>query len=318
MKTLALGRQGLNVPAVGLGCMGMSDFYGTSALQENLKVLDRAVELGCTFWDTADIYGPFRNEELLARALNGRRENITLATKFGIRRGAAGGWLGVSGHPDYVKASCEASLKRLKTDYIDLYYQHRMDPDVPVEDTVGAMAELVTEGKVKYLGLSEADSDTLQRACAVHPISALQTEYSLWSRDVEEDILPTCQRLGIGFVAYSPLGRGFLTGAIRHRDDLQAGDWRLDNPRFQEAALEHNCTLVEQIERIATSREVTNAQVALAWLLARKPAIAMIPGTRKIPYLEQNWSAMDIELSADELDALDTFSREFAAMGARY
>ncbi len=318
MKTIELGQQGLKVPAVGLGCMGMSDFYGSSALQENLKVLDRAAELGCTFWDTADIYGPFRNEALLARALNGRRENITLATKFGIRRDAAGGWLGVSGHPDYVKASCEASLKRLKTDYIDLYYQHRMDPDVPVEDTVGAMAELVAEGKVKYLGLSEADSDTLQRACSVHPISALQTEYSLWSRDVEEDILPTCQRLGIGFVAYSPLGRGFLAGAIRHRDDLQAGDWRLDNPRFQEAALEHNRALVEQIEHIAASRGVTNAQVALTWLLARKPGIAMIPGTRKIPYLEQNWSAMEIELSADELDALDTFSGEFATMGARY
>jgi len=318
VRTIALGNQGLRVPVVGLGCMGMSEFYGASDTLDNLKVLDRASELGCTFWDTADIYGPFRNEELLATALNGRREAITLATKFGIRRDSAGGWLGVSGHPEYVKACCEASLKRLKTDYIDLYYQHRVDPDVPIEDTVGAMAELVTEGKVKYLGLSEADSDTLQRAQKVHPISALQTEYSLWSRDVEDDILPTCHRLGIGFVAYSPLGRGFLTGAIRQRDDLEEGDWRLDNPRFQAAALKHNRRLADQIERIAVSKAITSAQVALAWLLARKPGIAMIPGTRKRNYLEQNGYAAAIELTQDELNTLNQFSREFPTMGTRY
>ncbi len=318
MRTIALGSHGLSVPVVGLGCMGMSDFYGASDTRENLKVLDRAHELGCTFWDTADIYGPFRNEELLGKALSGRRETITLATKFGIRRDASGAWLGVSGHPDYVRACCEASLKRLNTDYIDLYYQHRVDPDVPVEDTVGAMAELVTEGKVKYLGLSEADSETLQCANKVHPISALQTEYSLWSREVEEDILPTCRQLGTGFVAYSPLGRGFLTGAIRQRKDLQDGDWRLDNPRFQAAALQYNTALLEEIDRIAVSKNITSAQVALAWLLARKPDIAMIPGTRKVHYLEQNWQAMELDLSSEELDSLNQFSSDFIAMGERY
>lgn len=318
MRNVALGRHGLSVPVVGLGCMGMSDFYGASDTQENLKVLDRAHELGCTFWDTADIYGPFRNEALLGQSLIGRREAITLATKFGIRRDASGAWLGVSGHPDYVKACCEASLKRLNTDYIDLYYQHRIDPDVPIEDTVGAMAELVNEGKVKYLGLSEVDSATLQRANTVHPISAVQTEYSLWSREVEEDILSTCQQLGTGFVAYSPLGRGFLTGTIRQRKDLQDGDWRLDNPRFQEAALEHNHTLLEAIDRIAVGKNITKAQVALAWLLARKPDIVVIPGTRKVQYLEQNWHAMDIDLSGEELHSLNQFSSDFIAMGERY
>ena len=318
MKMVNLGNEGLSVPAVGLGCMGMSEFYGASDTQHNLKVLDRAAELGCTFWDTADMYGPFRNEELLAKALAGRRDAITLATKFGIRRGDSGEWLGISGRPDYVKSCCNASLKRLNTDHIDLYYQHRVDPEVPIEDTVGAMAELVQEGKVKYIGLSEADSDTLERAQAVHPVSALQTEYSLWSRDVEEDILPTCRRLGIGFVAYSPLGRGFLTGAITRREDLEEGDWRLTNPRFEEEALEHNRALVEVIDRIATKKDITGAQVALAWLLARRPDIAMIPGTRNLNYLEQNWYAMDIDLSEDDLETLNRFSGEFMAMGERY
>ncbi|VAV93667.1 Oxidoreductase, aldo/keto reductase family, partial [hydrothermal vent metagenome] len=232
-KMITLGREGLQVPAIGLGCMGMSEFYGQSDRQSSLKLLDRAVALGCNFWDTADMYGPFHNEELIAEALTGRRERITLATKFGFRRGEDGEWLGICGRPDYIKASCEASLKRLGTDYIDLYYQHRIDPDVPIEDSVGAMGELVKQGKVRYIGLSEADTPTIERAHAVHSITAVQTEYSLWSREVEDDILPTLRRLDIGFVAYSPLGRGFLTGAIRRREDLQDGDWRLDNPRFQ-------------------------------------------------------------------------------------
>lgn len=318
MKVVKLGNEGLNVPAVGLGCMGMSEFYGASDTRENLKVLDRAREIGCTFWDTADMYGPFRNEELLARALAGRREEITLATKFGISRDESGGWLGINGRPDYVRACCDASLKRLNTDYIDLYYQHRVDPNVPIEDTVGAMAELVAQGKVKYLGLSEADAPTLERAHKVHPIAALQTEYSLWSRDVEERVLPTCRRLGIGFVAYSPLGRGFLTGTITRREDLQEGDWRLSNPRFQEDALTHNRALLEVIDGIAVKNDITRAQVTLAWLLAQTPALAMIPGTRKLTYLDQNWSAMDIELSDGDLATLNQFSGEFLTMGARY
>lgn len=318
MKIIALGNQGLKIPAVGLGCMGMSDFYGDSDTQKNLKVLDYAAEIGCTFWDTSDIYGPFTNEELLSKPLSQRREAITLATKFGIQRDTSGNWLGVSGHPDYVKASCEASLKRLGTDYIDLYYQHRMDPNVPIEDTVGAMSELVEQGKVKYLGLSEASPELLERAYKVHPISALQTEYSLWSREVEADILPTCEKLGIGFVAYSPLGRGFLTGAITKRDDLQADDWRLSNPRFQQDAMEHNQKMVAKIANVAADKNVTSAQIALAWLLSKKPEIAMIPGTRQERYLEQNWKAMDIVLTTDEIENLNKLSNENPALGDRY
>ena len=316
-KIIHLGQQGLKVPAIGLGCMGMSEFYGDSDTQSSLKVLDRAVELGCAFWDTADMYGPFENEKLIAKALSGRRDAITLATKFGVQRGDDGEWLGVNGRPDYIKVSCEASLKRLGTDYIDLYYQHRIDPDVPIEDSVGAMAELVKQGKVRFIGLSEADAQTIERGHSVHPISALQTEYSLWSRDVEEEILPTIRKLGIGFVAYSPLGRGFLTGTITRREDLEENDWRLENPRFQKEAIEHNVLLVEEIAAIAKEKNVTTAQIALAWVLAQGDDIATIPGTRHITYLEQNWQAMTIPLTSTELERLGELATK-GVTGERY
>ncbi|HEY8944547.1 MAG TPA: aldo/keto reductase, partial [Polyangiaceae bacterium] len=269
MKQVVLGSQGLRVPAIGLGCMGMSDFYGSSSEAQNLRVLERAAAIGCTFWDTADMYGPFTNEILLSKALQGRRNKIILATKFGVARGEDGSWQGIKGGAEYVKNCCDASLKRLATDHIDLYYQHRVDPNTPIEETVGAMAELVRAGKVRYIGLSEADPETIARAHAVHPISALQTEYSLWSREVEAQILPAIRRLNIGFVAYSPLGRGFLTGAIRSRSDLQPGDWRLQNPRFSEEAIAKNSRLADVVAQIANELEATPAQVALAWVLSR-------------------------------------------------
>jgi len=317
MEQVALGSQGLRVPALGLGCMGMSDFYGSSSEANNLAVLARAAEIGCAFWDTADMYGPFTNELLLAKALVGRREKITLATKFGVARGEDGSWQGIKGGADYVTACCEASLKRLGTDYIDLYYQHRLDPKTPIEETVGAMAELVRAGKVRYIGLSEADPDTIARAHAVHPVSALQTEYSLWSRDVEAAILPTLQRLNIGFVAYSPLGRGFLTGAIRSRADLQPGDWRLTNPRFSEDAIAKNSRLADLVVEIATDAEVTPAQVALAWLRSREIPISAIPGTRSIQRLEENWASQGVELSPEQLNRLAALVNEGVA-GDRY
>ena len=310
MRQVNLGSLGLRVPAVGLGCMGMSDFYGSSSEAENLRVLDRAVELGCTFWDTADMYGPFTNELLLSLALKGRRRQITLATKFGVSRGEDGSWHGIKGNAEYVKACCDASLKRLGTDYIDLYYQHRVDPETPIEETVGAMAELVEAGKVRYLGLSEADPDTIVRANAVHPISALQTEYSLWTRDVEGEVLPTVKRLGIGFVAYSPLGRGFLSGAIRSRADLEPGDWRLTNPRFTDEAIARNARLADAVAGVAAEVDCTAAQVALAWVLSRDPSIAAIPGTRSITRLEENWAAQDITLSEEYLDRLESLISE--------
>ncbi len=318
MKKVTLGTQGLQVPAVGLGCMGMSDFYGASDEKNNLKLLQQAIELGCNFWDSSDIYGPFTNELLLAKALNSQREKVVLATKFGIVRNKSGEWLGVNGKPEYVKASCEASLRRLNTEYIDVYYQHRIDPDVPIEETVGAMAELVAEGKVKYLGLSESDPETLRRANAVHPISVLQTEYSLWSREIEAEILPTARELGIGFVAYSPLGRGFLGGAIKKTADLQADDWRLENPRFQQQALEHNQQLINTIQTYAKELGVTTAQLSLAWLLAQGDDIALIPGTRRYPYLRQNWHAQDIELPAVIVAELRGLSSSFSVEGDRY
>jgi aryl-alcohol dehydrogenase-like predicted oxidoreductase len=317
MKQVDLGTQGLRVPAIGLGCMGMSDFYGTSSESENLRVLDRAAQLGCTFWDTSDMYGPFTNELLLAKALRGRREQITLATKFGVARGADGSWQGIKGSADYVKACCDASLKRLGTDYIDLYFQHRLDPKTPIEETIGAMAELVTAGKVRYIGLSEADAEMIARAHAVHPVSALQTEYSLWSRDVESDILPTVQRLDIGFVAYSPLGRGFLSGAIRSRDDLQAGDWRLQNPRFTEEAIARNMRLADAVAQIAEELGATSAQVALAWVLSRDVRIAAIPGTRSVERLEENWRSQEIALQPEPLERLASLVKE-GVLGARY
>lgn len=317
MKQVHLGTQGLRVPAIGLGCMGMSDFYGSSSEAENLRVLDHAVSLGCTFWDTADMYGPFTNERLLARAMDGRRDQIILATKFGVSRGEDGSWQGIKGGADYVRACCDASLKRLGTDHIDLYYQHRVDPKTPIEETVGAMAELVHAGKVRYLGLSEADADTLARAHAVHPISALQTEYSLWSREVEAEILPTIQRLGVGFVAYSPLGRGFLSGAIRSRSDLAPDDWRLQNPRFSEQAIAANVRLANAVAEIAAEIGASSAQVALAWVLSREVPIAAIPGTRKIARLEENWAAQDLTLSADHVARLDALIGD-GVVGGRY
>jgi aryl-alcohol dehydrogenase-like predicted oxidoreductase len=317
MKQVNLGAQGLRVPAIGLGCMGMSDFYGSSSESQNLRVLDRAADMGCTFWDTSDMYGPFTNEILLSKALEGRRDRITLATKFGIRRGEDGSWQGIRGSADYVKACCDASLKRLGTDYIDLYYQHRLDPATPIEETVGAMAELVKAGKVRHIGLSEADPDTVARAHAVHPVSALQTEYSLWSRHVEADILPTIRRLGIGFVAYSPLGRGFLTGAIRSRSDLQPGDWRLDNPRFTDEALASNSRLAEVVAEVARELDATRAQVALAWVLSRDVPLAAIPGTRSIARLEENWASQDITLRREHLDRLESLIHQ-GVVGERY
>jgi aryl-alcohol dehydrogenase-like predicted oxidoreductase len=315
MKQVNLGSQGLKVPAIGLGCMGVSDFYGSSSEEQNLSVLAQAAELGCTFWDTSDIYGPFTNELLLGKALKGRRERITLATKFGVARGEDGSWQGVRGGADYVKACCDASLKRLGIDHIDLYYQHRVDPKTPIEETVGAMAELVRAGKVRYLGLSEADPETIARAHAVHPISALQTEYSLWSREVEADILPTIQRLGIGFVAYSPLGRGFLAGAIRSRSDLQPGDWRLQNPRFSDEAIAANTRLAELVAEVAKELDATPAQVALAWVLSRN--VTAIPGTRSIQRLQENWSSQDLTLTPDHLARLDSLKSQ-GVVGERY
>jgi aryl-alcohol dehydrogenase-like predicted oxidoreductase len=318
MKIVKLGQQGLKVPAVGLGCMGMSEFYGQSDDTKNLKLLDEALEIGCNFWDTADMYGPFTNEELLGKALANRREKVILATKFGIKRGQDGAWLGISGSPEYVKACCDASLKRLNTDYIDLYYQHRPDPEVPIEETIGAMAELVQAGKIRCIGLSEACAEDLEKAHHTHPISALQSELSLWSRDVEDSILPKARELGIGFVAYSPLGRGFLTGAIKQRDDLEQGDWRLSNPRFSEEAIANNQKLVEKVKEIATEKDVTPSQVALAWVLAKGDDIAAIPGTRRSKYLNLNWATQVIVLSKKEKAELDAFSQNFKVVGERY
>jgi len=317
MKQVNLGSQGLRVPAVGLGCMGMSEFYGASSEAQNLRVLDRAAEMGCTFWDTSDMYGPFTNEILLSKALEGRRSRITLATKFGVVRGEDGSWQGIKGGADYVRASCDASLKRLKTDYIDLYYQHRPDPKTPIEETVGAMAELVKAGKVRFIGLSEADPETVIRAHAVHPVTALQTEYSLFSRDVEADILPTLRRLNIGFVAYSPLGRGFLSGAIRSRGDLQPGDWRLENPRFTEEAIARNLRLADVVAQVAKETGATAAQVALAWVLSQDAAISAIPGTRSTARLEENWASQGVALRAEHAQRLESIIGQ-GVVGARY
>ncbi len=317
MKEVNLGSQGLRVPMVGLGCMGMSDFYGTSSEAQNLRVLDRAADIGCTFWDTSDMYGPFTNEILLSKALKGRRDRITLSTKFGISRGEDGSWQGIKGNADYVRACCDASLKRLGTDYIDLYYQHRVDPATPIEETVGAMAELVQAGKVRYIGLSEADPETIARAHAVHPVSALQTEYSLWSRDVEVEILPAIRRLNIGFVAYSPLGRGFLTGAIRSRNDLEPGDWRLENPRFSADAMARNSRLANTVVEVAAEMKTTAAGVALAWVLSQGDSLSAIPGTRRTERLEENWASQEITLRTEHLERLESLINQGIA-GNRY
>jgi len=316
-KQVALGSQGLVVSKLGLGCMGMSEFYGPSDESHNLATLHRALELGINFWDTSDMYGPHTNERLLGKILAQRRDEVVLATKFGITRDAGGG-MALNSRPEYLRKACDASLQRLGTDVIDLYYQHRVDPQVPIEETVGAMAELVAAGKVRYLGLSEASADEIRRASAVAPITALQTEYSLWSREVEAEILPTTRELGIGFVAYSPLGRGFLTGQIASRDDLDASDYRLHSPRFSEENMRQNLALAEHVIELAAARHVTPAQLALAWVLTRGEDMTAIPGTRQIRYLEENAGAMDIGFSDDELARIDALFPVGVAAGSRY
>lgn len=319
MRHRKLGRQGLTVSAMGLGCMGMSEFYGPGDEAESLRTIHRALELGIDFLDTADMYGPSTNEELVGRALRGRRERVVLATKFGLVRGPGGELLGIRGDPAYVRQACDASLKRLGVDHIDLYYQHRVDTKVPIEDTVGAMAELVRAGKVRFLGLSEAAPDTLRRAHAVHPLSALQTEYSLWTRDVEHnDVLHTVRALGIGFVAYSPLGRGFLTGQYQRLEDLPEDDARRKHPRFQGENFQKNLDLVREVERLARARGITPAQLALAWVMSRGDDVVPIPGTKQVKYLEQNAEAAHVELDTHELAQLDAACPVGAAAGERY
>ncbi|WP_271301056.1 aldo/keto reductase [Sphingomonas sp. CV7422] len=318
MKTRKLGRQGLEVSALGLGCMGMSDFYAGRDEAEAVATINLALDRGVTLLDTADMYGVGANEELVGRVVRERREWVVVATKFGIVRDADGSARGINGRPDYVRQACDASLRRTGLDIIDLYYQHRVDPDVPIEETVGAMAELVAAGKVKYLGLSEAAPETIRRAHAVHPITALQTEYSLWSRDPEEAILPLVRELGIGFVPYSPLGRGFLTGDIRTPDDLAADDTRRNHPRFQGEAFARNLDLVTAIGTMAADKGCTPAQLALAWVLAQGEDIVPIPGTKRRRYLEDNLGALDVTLTADELARIDTILPPGAASGMRY
>jgi aryl-alcohol dehydrogenase-like predicted oxidoreductase len=318
MKYRQLGNSSLNVSAIGLGCMGMSEFYGQQDEAEAKSTIHRALDLGINFLDTADMYGVGRNEELVGRAIKDRRDQVIIATKFGNVRSEDGGFLGVSGHPEYVLKACDASLQRLGIDVIDLYYQHRVDPNVPIEETIGAMAELVQAGKVRYLGLSEAAVGTIRRANAVHPIAALQTEYSLWSRDPEDEILPTCRELGISFVAYSPLGRGFLTGQIKSIDDLDADDWRRNSPRFQGENFQQNLELVKAVEQLATEKGCTASQLALAWLLAQGEDIVPIPGTKRQKYLEENIAAVEISLTAEDLATINSIAPKGFAVGDRY
>ncbi|HEV8460468.1 MAG TPA: aldo/keto reductase [Gaiellaceae bacterium] len=317
METRKLG-QGLEVSAIGLGCMGMSEFYGTPDEGEAIATINRSLDLGVTFLDTADMYGPFTNEQLVGRAIKDRRDEVTLATKFGNERNPDGSWVGINGSPEYVRKACDASLERLGVDHIDLYYQHRVDLDTPIEETVGAMKELVEAGKVKHLGLSEAAPATIRRAHAVHPITALQSEYSLWTRDPEGEILPTVRELGIGFVAYSPLGRGFLTGRFKTPDDFAEGDFRQRHPRFEGENFARNIELLAVVEDIAGEKDVKPSQLVLAWVLSRGEDIVPIPGTKRVRYLEENAAAVEVELTPDELRRLEDAFPYGAAAGDRY